>query len=123
MAKKSVAVKFTPDEAHELQSVVHAVWDECAYDVLTAIAEEKGKSVDAVTVSRAVVIEIGLDAGRAEERLRGRERVARDRGKKDPNYLVEADMIKSLLEKMGKADYKQLIRVVRPAFTFSRYGT
>ncbi len=61
---------FSNEEKEEIRKAASAVWDECAYDVLQAVAEEKNKHVDEVTIPRSHVVEIALDAGRAEERLR-----------------------------------------------------
>lgn len=63
------AFELTADDVRLIQSNAHAVWDECAYDIFQSIAEEKGKDINAVTVPRAIAIEIALDAGRLEERL------------------------------------------------------
>lgn len=97
-------VTFTPEEALAMQRAASAVWDECAYDLLTAVAEERGKDVNAVTVPRSTAIEIALDAGRMEQRLR-------TSGAPD-----------ALMAKIQEADYKALIKAVRPAFSYARYG-
>jgi hypothetical protein len=62
--------QMTDADVRAIQQAANAVWSECAYDVLSAVAEESnGKKT---TVSRAVVIEIVLDADRLAERLRPR---------------------------------------------------
>lgn len=110
MSKTTKAVTFTKDEQALLGRFAYAVWEECGGDVLTAVAEEKGKDINAVTVSRAEVIEIALDAGRMEERLRA----AKKRG--DPKVTDD------LLTRVAAADYDTLIKAVRPSFTYARYG-
>lgn len=104
----TTVIKFTDDEKRLLGSLAHAVWEECAYDILQMTAEEEGKSINAVTVSRSVVIEIALDAGRMEERLKSS--VARGLATED------------LLRRVREADYKTLIAAVKPAFAYARYG-
>lgn len=100
--KAKPKVEFTDEEKKLIQGAAHAVWDECGYDVLQAVAQEKKKPIERVTCSRAEVIEIALDAGRTEERLI----------KNHPE----------LVKKMQEADYDTLIRVARPAFPYARYG-
>lgn len=72
MAKTKTAptTVFTQAERVVLARHANAVWNEIAYDLLTAVAEEKGKDVNAVTVSRAEVLELVLDADRLFERVR-----------------------------------------------------
>jgi hypothetical protein len=111
MAKtKMTSVVFSPEEVALLASEAYAVWDECAYDVLTAVAEDKGKTIERVTVSRAVAMEIALDAGRLEERLGGRRGIA--------SRSVSSD----LLDRWERADYEQKKATVRSAFSYTRYG-
>lgn len=116
-AKKTATVTFTDEEKKALQRAALAVWEECGYDVLQAVAEDQGKDINAVTVSRAEAIEIALDAGRPEDRLRASVGAAR-RAKHD----AEADLLFALLEKMKTADYDTLIAAVKPAFPHARYG-
>jgi hypothetical protein len=99
-------VQFTDDEKKAMQSAALAVWDECAYDILQATAEEEGKDINSVTVSRDAAIEIALDSGRMEDLLR-----------RSPGVITE-----DLLKRIQAADYKTLIAAVRPAFGFGRYG-
>lgn len=97
---------FTDAELEIIQAHAYAIWSECAYDILQAVADEKGKSVDEVSVSRAVAMEVSIDAGRLEERMRHDGRVSVD-----------------LVDRVRKADYKTIVKAVRPAFPFVRYGT
>jgi hypothetical protein len=92
---------FTPEEISTITGCALAVFNECAYDLLTAVAEEKGKSINAVTVSRAEAMEIALDAGRIEDRL-----------KKYPD----------LLARWSTLDYEAAKKLVRPGFKHARYG-
>lgn len=93
-------VSFTPEEKRLIQHAASTVWGECAYDLLQCVADEKGKSINDVSISRAEVIEIALDAGRAEDLIR------------DGDLRI----------KMANASYEQLKRIVRPAFPHARYG-
>jgi len=109
--KAAPAVTFTAQEKELLGSLASAVWSEVAYDILQAVADDKGKDIGEVTIPRSHVIEIALDAGRMEERLqrcvnRGGDPIATD----------------SLLERVKKADYDTLIAAVKPAFSYTRYG-
>lgn len=111
MSKTTKAVTFTKDEQKLLGWFAYAVWEECGADLLQAVAEEKGKDINAVTVSRAEVIEIALDAGRMEEKMRYAKR---------NGHLAVTD---DLLARVAAADYDTLIKAVRPSFHFARYGT
>ncbi len=108
---KPAQVQFSFEEEKILLDAVSHVWDEVAYDVLQGVAEEKGKDINAITVSRAVVIEVALDAGRPEELLeadlrRGRPGVTRD-----------------LLDRWEATSYEQKIAMAKKVFTYTRYGT
>lgn len=110
MTTKVARVTFSDEEKKELQRAALAVWDECAYDLLQAVAEERGKNINDVTIPRSHVIEIALDAGRAEERLRrGRDR--------KPGVLTD-----DFFKRLEAADYETLIAAVKPAFPYARYG-
>ena len=62
--------KFTNDERNIIANAARRVWDDIGYDILDSVAREKRKSINAVSVSRADVIELVLDASRLEEQLR-----------------------------------------------------
>jgi len=111
----SKRIKFTTEETEAIRRAARAVWDEVGYDCLQAVADDKGKDINAVTVSRAVVIEIALDAGRAEEMLRSQQR--RDEKAGRPAVITD-----DFFTRLQAATYKQLIALVRPAFTYTRYG-
>jgi hypothetical protein len=111
MTMNATTVKFTADEKKLLGSLAYDVWNECAYDLLQAVAEEKGKDINSVLIPRSHVIEIALDAGRMEEKL---ERCIH-RGN-DPVATPD------LMERVKAADYKTLIAAVKPAFSYARYG-
>lgn len=111
MATKTVQTRFSDDEIKSIQGAALRVWDEIAYDCLQATADDKGKDINAVTISRSQVIELALDAGRAEEMLM--EHTKRD---------VTAEQRGDFLVRLRTADYQQLIKLVKPAFTYARYG-
>lgn len=115
MAKKVAKIQFTEEEVKRIQQTVHHVWDEIAYDVLQGVADEKGKDINAVTVSRAVAIEVALDADRAKEEMRHDMYLAEKAGR-------SCVITKDLLERLDALDYKALIKLVKPAFPYSRYG-
>jgi|SRR5262245_14516898 len=115
-AKKTVKIKFSEAETRAIQQAALSVWDECGYDCLQATAEETGKSINRVTISRAQVIEIALDAGRAEQKLEQRARL--DAKRDEQSSVVTADF----LARYKQASYEQLIAIVKPAFSYARYG-
>jgi len=58
---------FTEQEVATIRSAALSVWNEVAFDLMSAVREE-GKS----TIPRAEVIEVVCDAGRLEEELKRR---------------------------------------------------
>ena len=105
---------FTKEEYDEMGAAAYASWDYIAYDCLTALAEEKGVSVDAVTMSRNHVLEVALDAGRFEEHLRRNLRAH------NPHNLDVEDLLKrydALSYPRGK------FAAVKSHFPYTRYGT
>ena len=113
MAKK--AKLFSDEELKTMQSAAYAVWDYIGADCLNAVADEKGKDVNAVTMSRAEVIELSLDAGRFEDQLADMRRNATRAGR--PTVVTD-----DLMARIAACDYKTLIAAVKPAFTYARYG-
>jgi len=101
---------FSESEQEAIRSAARRVWDECGYDCLLATADEEGKPVERVSISRDQVIEIALDAGRAEHFLQ--------RDLKKGSSVVTAEFMK----RYQAAKYDELIAVVKPAFPFERYG-
>lgn len=61
---------FTAEEIAVIKRAAHAVWDGIAYDILQAVADEKGKSIHAVSIPARDVRELVLDADRLFTRLR-----------------------------------------------------
>ena len=112
MATKTKAPKiaFSEPELEAIRSAASGVWDECAYDMLQATADDKGKDINDVSVRRSVVIEIALDAGRPEERLK-------DMRRRKPELITD-----DFLARYAAASYEQLISIVKPAFPYSTYG-
>lgn len=97
----NVTVTWTEEETKILRWAVRDAWSEVAYDVLQAVADDKGKPVEKVTVPRSTCIEVALDAGRTEHRMR--------------NYP-------DIIAKMQSTPYKKLIELVKPAFPFRTEG-
>lgn len=100
--------EFSEHEKKFIGGEAKAVLDECAYDLLESIAEEKGKSVNDVFIKRDEAIEIALDAGRLEQRLRA--------------AIRRGQCAQDLLQRWQMLNYQQGIDLVKPAFPFSRYG-
>lgn len=94
---------WSESEQKIVREAALSVWNEIGYDCLQATAEDKGKDIDAVTMKRATVIEVCLDAGRLEENLR----------------WYRQDVI---LDKLARTSYDTLKKIVRPAFPFASYG-
>jgi hypothetical protein len=107
-SKKST---FTDEEVRRIQNAAAAVWQECGGDVLQATAEELNRSADRITMSRAEVMEIALDANRTEDMLK--------RHSRDPESRKATE---DLIRRMNALSYEELKRLVRPAFPYARYG-
>lgn len=109
---KLAKIAFTEEEEKLISGAAYAAWNECAYDVLQAVAEDtKHKNINRVTIPRSHAIEIGLDAGRAEQLLKSDLKHGR------------AGVTQDLLDRMHNAPYKQLIKFcVKHHFTYTRYG-
>jgi hypothetical protein len=61
---------LTQKDINLISSNAHGVWNEIGFDCLQATAAEKGKTAEDITVSRAVVIELVLDADRLSEAIK-----------------------------------------------------
>lgn len=101
---------FNDEEVKLIQSAVLQVWDEVAYDVLQMVADEKGKRAEQVSIPRAEAMEVAMDAGRPEERLRQATRSWSKAKQED------------LLTRWRQLDYGMKQQLVRPVFPYSRYG-
>ena len=101
---------FNEDETKLIQNAVLRTWDEIGYDLLQAVAADKGKDVNAVTISRSEVIEVSLDAGRPEDVMRSALR----------NWAPAAAL--DLMTRWNALDYSSKIKLVKPVFTYTRYG-
>ena len=112
MVKKPL---FTTDETTAIQTAAYSVWNEVAYDLLTSVAEEKQKDINAVSIPRSHVLEIVLDADRTTEHLR-REML---RAKKAGRLSVVTD---DLIRRVQTADYGELIKMLKPVFQYQKYG-
>lgn len=107
----------------DVTTIVHAGYQTWCYiggDVLQAVADDKGKSVDAVTVSRAEVIELVLDADRIDDALQPRRKVMNDILPTDPLSPAGRALIRV---KYDTEDARQLMQLLmRDAFPYTRYG-
>lgn len=97
------------DEKKLIQRAAMAVWEEVAYDCLQATAEEKGKSINSITMRRSTIVEIVLDASRLEERLK---RLVAKGEFSQKSYDIF----------FNNLDYKHRQEVVKGAFAFTHYG-
>lgn len=96
---------FTEAELQSITRAIGRVWDECAYDLLQSVADDKGKNINSVSVSRAVVIEVSLDASRPERFLG-----------EDKSFSKEAMII------WNRIPYKEKIALAKTCFSFGTYG-
>jgi hypothetical protein len=110
---KPAKIDFTDAEKDLIADTAFMVWNECAYDLLSSVAESRMKDINAVTVSRPEAIEIALDAGRMEVRLRDDLRIGRMHG-----GVLTVDLI----HRIRAAPYAQLIRICHRRFVHTRYG-
>jgi hypothetical protein len=100
--------KFNDAERQVIARAANAVWDEIGGDVLSAVGREsrKGRSV---TLPKAEVIELVLDASRLEQKLR---------------YTPGVD--KSLIERVEADVYASPSEIEaflkKDVFKFARYG-
>jgi len=110
-------IVFTAEEKRLIGICANAVWNEMAYDIFVAVAQEhndnletnkkKRKSINDVTIPRSYVIELVLDADRLHHMLKRRL-----------NDLGEA-----LWEKIQKAQHRTVMNVMKEAFPYINYGT
>lgn len=89
---------LTPQQAQQIGEILNLKWNEIGYDCLAAIAEEKGKHVDRVLLSRRTVIELAMD--QAYDEISGELRTAFD-----------------------TLSYDGKLRAMRPFFPYTHYGT
>ena len=113
VTKVKVALLFTDGERQLIGRAARSVWDEIAFDVLTADgdgaglgAAGEGDGVNGRTLPRAEVIELVSDADRLEDRLRVLTRGS------------DADLI----NKVRSLGPMEIERVLTPAFPHERYG-
>lgn len=90
-----------------LYSHASQLWDEIGYDVLSAVAEEKGTHINRVSIPRDEVIELVLDAGRLEALLA-------QHGHLTPSLKDWLDY---------RHPYATRVAELKKCFTFTRYGT
>jgi hypothetical protein len=91
---------FTEEEIKRIGSLAAATWDYIGADALRCLEENGEKPV----MPRSHVIEMVLDASYME------------------TYFGKKPEDKALLERFRKQDYKDMIKMVKPAFPFARYG-
>lgn len=102
MRTKTFKPKLTEEQTKLLHSVAHSIWNYIGYDVFQAIADNDGEDINDVTIPRAHVLELVCDAGRLEDDLERKD-------------AVLADLV-------SKMDYQYLLKILKPAFAFNRYG-
>jgi Mg2+/Co2+ transporter CorB len=94
---------FTEQELKTIHRVMSHTWDYIGMDMLQSIADSKGIKRERVTVPKADVIEIVLDANYMDEFFRKPEE-------------------KQLLKKFRQLSYADKIKVGEQAFTYNHYG-
>ena len=96
---------FTDEELKQIHWAMQRTWDVIAPDVLQVEAEMRESIRDAVSMKKAHVIEVVLDADHME---------AYGDLKKPEE--------KALYEKFKQLDYKDKIAVAKQTFTYKTYG-
>jgi len=109
-AKTMAALGLTEEVMTEVRSAANGVWQYIGGDVLDAVAMERGKCVNAVTIPRSHVIELVMDADRIEDKLKTSRVLA-----KHPEAKVLFDYKNVTARDLLRAE-------VKAAFTFARYG-
>lgn len=116
---------LTDRDIREIQATAQGVWNDVGYDCLQGIAEMKRKPVEAVTVPRAVVIEIVLDADRLLDKFKEGH---------GPTRRYQADVSPTLQHFLTQWDTwtdpsvdweeaKELMQILmRETFTYARWG-
>jgi hypothetical protein len=113
---------FSLDE-HDATTVKRAaehVWNEIAFDMIQGIASMEEKDPESVTISRADVMEVVMDAGRLEEEI-----LRRRRGVEVSGNLARIVHTWSNIryDDSRNESARELIKIlVRENFTSSRYG-
>lgn len=115
MKKGTTFVRFTEEEKTEIAVAAQQVWNDCAYDLLTAVAEERGKDIYHVMIPRSQVIEIAFDAGRTEQILK--EKMIRAHQANRPTVITD-----DLLARLNKASWRQLVGIGKTVFRDKHYG-
>lgn len=115
MKKGTTFVRFTDEEKAEIANAAWQVWNDCAYDLLQAVATERGKDIYKVMIPRSQVIEIAFDAGRTEQILK--ERMIRARRANRPTVITD-----DLLARLNQASWRQLTAIGKTVFHDTHYG-
>jgi hypothetical protein len=100
---------FSDTELGIIASAARRVWDEIGHDLLQCVADEKGKDINAVTLSRANVIEVITDASRLEDELKRRH--------------VEGDFLTRVETDLYKTKHSVIDKHLKTVFVHGRYGT
>jgi hypothetical protein len=101
---------LTDEDVKTVCANAHAVWEDVGFDVLAAVAEEKGKTAEDVTVSKRDVIEIVLDADRLASHLHHDKR-------------AQTPGITALMADRYNEDGSALLyRMMGDTFQYQRYG-
>jgi hypothetical protein len=93
---------FTLTEISTLQKAGRAVWAEIGPDAIYALAEADGVSPERMTLTRAEVLELVLDASRLESYMR--------------RMSIEIPAA------WPTADYDEMLEIMTPAFPEGLYG-
>jgi hypothetical protein len=104
------ATKFTMADKAFIHTCAQSVWDYIGFDVLASTAQMKGTSTESVTVTRADVMEMVIDADRLDNQLREESRTWAPE---------ERSRFFAIWDTLTYTARRQL---VRPAFPHGRYG-
>jgi NAD(P)H-hydrate repair Nnr-like enzyme with NAD(P)H-hydrate dehydratase domain len=104
-ATKKITIKdFTGEEIKQIHNMMQRTWDVIAPDVLQVEAEMRESLRDAVSMKKAHVIEVVLDADHMQA------------------YGGSKPEEQALYFKFKQLDYKDKIKIAKQTFTYATYG-
>ena len=101
---KEKNLTLSKEERALIVGILQDTWQQIAYDVLGAVAAEKNKNIDSVTIPRSDVIEVTLDADH-------------------PEMCIHSQPERDAYKKFKLLGYNARIKIAREAFPHTRYGT
>jgi hypothetical protein len=114
-------VTLSDDNCKKVKGLADKVWNDIGYDCLQAVADgfpgRKPRDINTVTMSRADVIEVVLDADRLTEELR-----AELRHRRNPELESFLAAWQDWEHADNPAARRLMTKLMREAFPYARYG-